>query len=426
VIAERLTDRQLSTLAWASWWFFVAAMVGSAIATLADPAPFDPAAVAEGGAFLVVLLPFPLAGVLILRRQPRNTVGWLLAGIGVLWGIGGVADGYAQYGLVADPGSVPGPEVAATISNGIWAPAIGVTGTFLFLLFPDGHLPGRRWRPVALLSGTVLVTLTLCLYLSPDRLTEVPMEGLVNPLGIESLAPFLHAALDVLILVLALCTLLSVVALVKRFRRARGVERQQLKWLASAAAVVGGAFVLGIVVSLGVPDDKPQPGWMAVFDQLSFLSFALIPIAIGVAVLRYRLYDIDVVINRALVYGSLTACLAAVYLTSVLLLQLLLRPLTERSDLAVAASTLAVAALFGPARRRIQVAVDRRFYRHKYDAARTVTDFSARLRREIDLDTIGSDLVRIADEAVRPTAASLWLRPAVTVSGRPRPRKDTP
>ena len=316
MIADRLTDRQLSALAWASWWLFVAAMVGSAIATLADPAPFDPAAVAEGGAFLVVLLPFPLAGVLILRRQPRNTVGWLLAGIGVLWGIGGVADGYAQYGLVADPGSVPGPAVAATISNGIWAPAIGVTGTFLFLLFPDGHLPGRRWRPVALLSGTVLVTLTLCLYLSPDRLTEVPVEGLVNPLGIESLAPFLHAALDVLILVLALCTLLCVLALVTRFRRARGVERQQLKWLASAAAIVGGAFVLGVVASLGVPDDKPQPGWMAVFDQLSFLSFALIPIAIGVAVLRYRLYDIDVVINRALVYGSLTACLAAVYLTS--------------------------------------------------------------------------------------------------------------
>jgi hypothetical protein len=422
---SRLTDRQLHALAWACWWLFAAAMLAPAIAMLADPAPFDPAAVAEGGLFLIVLLPFPLAGVLILRRQPRNTVGWLLAGIGVLWGIGGLADGYAQYGLVVDPGSLPGPAVAATISNGIWAPAIGLTGTFLFLLFPDGRLPSRRWRPVAVVSGTVLVALTVCLYLSPDRLTEVPVEGLVNPLGIEVLAPFLHAALDVLILVLAACTLLSVVALVTRFRRARGVERQQLKWLASAAAVVGGAFVLGVAMSLGVPDDKPQPGWMAVLDQLSFLSFALLPIAIGVAVLRYRLYDIDVVINRALVYGSLTATLVATYLGSVLLLQLLLQPLTERSDLAVAASTLAVAALFGPARRRIQVAVDRRFYRHRYDAARTVSDFSTRLRQEIDLDAIGTDLVRIARNTVQPTDASLWLR-SVTVPGRTGPRKDSP
>ncbi len=422
---SRLTNRQLHRLAWACWWFFAAAMLGPAMVMLADPAPFDPAAIAEGGLFLTVLLPFPLAGILILRRQPRNTVGWLLAGIGVLWAIGGVADGYARYGLVVDPGSLPGPAVAATLANGIWAPAIGLTGTFLFLLFPDGHLPSRRWRPVAWLSGTVLVALTLCLYLSPDRLTEVPVEGLVNPLGIESLAPFLHAALDVLILVLALCTLLSVVALVTRFRRARGVERQQLKWLAAAAAIVGAAFVLGIAVSLGVPDDKPEPGWMAVFDQLSFLSFALLPVAIGVAVLRYRLYDIDVVINRALVYGSLTAMLVATYLTSVLFLQLLLQPLTEQSDLAVAASTLAVAALFGPARRRIQAAVDRRFYRHKYDAARTVADFSTRLRQQIDLDAIGTDLVRIAGDAVQPTDASLWLRP-VTVPGRRGPRKDSP
>jgi hypothetical protein len=422
---SRWTDRQLHVLARVTWWFFVGAMVCVAAVTLVDVGGLDPASIAEGGVFMLVLLPFPAAGILVLRRQPRNTVGWLLTGIGALWGIGGVADAYAQYGLVVDPGSLPGAAVAATVSNGIWAPAIGLTGTFLFLLFPDGHLPGRRWRPVAWLSGTVLVALTVCLYLSPDRLTEAPVEGLVNPLGVEALAPFLHVALDVLILVLAACTLLSVVALVTRFRRARGVERQQLKWLASAAAVVGGAFVLGIAVSLGVPDDKPDPGWMAVLDQLSFLSFATLPIAIGVAVLRYRLYDIDVVINRALVYGSLTATLVATYLGSVLLLQLLLRPLTERSDLAVAASTLAVAGLFGPARLRIQDAVDRRFYRHRYDAARTVADFSARLRRQIDVDAIGTDLVRVAGDAVRPTRAGLWLRP-VTVPGRTSPRKDSP
>ncbi len=405
----RLTDRRLHVLAWASWWFFAVAMLGLAIVMVADPAPFDPAVIAEGGAFLIVLLPFPLAGLLILRRQPRNTVGWLLAGIGVLWGIGGLADGYARYGLVVDPGSVPGPTVAATIGNGIWAPAIGITGTFLFLLFPDGHLPGPHWRPVALLSGAVLVALTLCLYLSPDRLTEVPVEGMVNPLGIESMAPFLHAALDVLVMVLALCALLSVVALVTRFHRARGVERQQLKWLAYAAAIVGGAFVLGIVMSLGIPEDKPDPGWIAVFDQLSFLSFSLLPIAIGVAVLRYRLYDIDVVINRTLVYGTLTACLAAAYLGSILVLRLLLGPLTGSSDLAVAASTLFVAALFRPLRTRIQAHVDRRFYRRRYDATRTLEAFSGRLRHQVDRDAVGAELLAACHETVQPAQASIWL-----------------
>ena len=406
---NRLTDRQLHGLAWACWWLFAAAMLAPALLIVADSGPVDRAVIAEGGVFLIVLVPFPLAGLLILRRQPRNTVGWLLAGIGVVWGIGALADGYARYGLLIDPGSVPGPVVAATIGNSIWAPALGLTGTFLFLLFPDGHLPSQRWRPLAQLSGAVVVLLTVGLYLTPGQLTESPVARLMNPLGIEALGPFLDVALDLIIVVLALCIVASALALVARFRRARGIERQQLKWLASAAAIVGSAFGFGIAISLGVPDDKPEPGWMALLDQLSFLSFSLIPIAIGVAVLRYRLYDIDLVINRALVYGSLTATLVATYLGSVLLLQLLLQPLTERSDLAVAASTLAVAALFGPARRRIQVAVDRRFYRHRYDAARTVADFSARLRQGVDLDAVGADLLSAVRETVQPTQASVWF-----------------
>ena len=405
----RLSDRHLAGLAWASWWLFAAAMATSALVALVEPAPFDVATFAEGGAFLLVLLPFPLAGVLILRRQPRNAVGWLLTGIGLLWGVGGLADGYAQYGLEVDPGSLPGPLVAAVVANGIWAPALGLTGTFLFLLFPDGHLPSPRWRPVAWLSGALVALLTVCLHLVPERLVAAPGRGRMNPLGVEALGPFLGIALDVLVLALAGCVLASALALVTRFHRARGIERQQLKWLATAAAFVGGAFVLGITVSLGIPDDKPGPGWMAVLDQLSFLLFALIPIAIGIAVLRHRLYDIDVVINRALVYGSLTATLVGTYLGSVLLLQLVLRPLTERSDLAVAASTLAVAAVFGPARRRIQGAVDRRFYRHRYDAARTVADFSSALRQQIDLDGVGADLLAAVHATVQPSAATIWL-----------------
>jgi hypothetical protein len=422
----RLTDRQLRLLARAAWWFFVLALFTRGALFLADPDPAAPEALAEGSVSVLALVAFPLSGTVILRRQPRNVVGWLLAVIGVVWALGAYGDTYAYYGLVIDPGRVPAPDVGALISNGIWAPALGLTGTFLFLLFPDGRLPSKRWRPFAWLCGAVIVVLTACLYLSSGELAVGPGKGLANPLAVETLGPAIETAFKVLIPLFAACIAGSAVALVVRFRRSRGTERLQLKWLATAAGAVGFVFLVGIFSSLTVPAGEPQPAWQSAFDQFSFLLFALIPIAIGVAVLRHRLYDIDVVINRALVYGSLTVCLAGVYLASVLLLQLALQPLTERSDLAVAASTLAVAALFGPARRRIQAAVDRRFYRHKYDASRTVAGFSSRLRQQIDLDSIGGDLVQIVDDTVQPTAVSLWLRPAVTVPGRPAPRKDTP
>jgi hypothetical protein len=422
----RLSDRQLRLLARAAWWFFALSIATRAVLLLVDPGPFTADNVADGGASALALAAFPLSGTLILRQQARNVVGWLLAAIGVVWATGVYGDSYAYVGLVIAPGALPAAEVGALISNGIWAPALGLTGTFLFLLFPDGRLPSRRWRPFAWLAGTVVAVLTICLYLSTGELVVGPGKGRDNPLAVEPLGPLITASFNVLIPLFALCIAGSAVAVVVRFRRSHGTERLQLKWLATAAAAVGIAFLVGIFGSLTVPADEPQPAWQTAFDQFSFLLFALIPVAIGVAVLRHRLYDIDVVINRALVYGSLTLCLAAVYLTSVLLLQVALQPLTERSDLAVAASTLAVAALFGPARRRIQLAVDRRFYRRKYDAARTVAGFSSRLRQQIDLDSIGSDLVRIVDDTVQPTAVSLWLRPAVTVPGRPAPRKDTP
>ena len=423
---SRLTDRQLRLMARAAWWFFVLGLLTRAALFLVDPGPAAPEALAEGSVSVLALVAFPLSGTVILRKQPRNVVGWLLAGIGAVWAMGAYGDTYAYYGLVIAPGSLPGADVGALISNGIWAPAIGLTGTFLFLLFPDGRLPSRRWRPFAWLCGAVIVVLTTSLYLSSGPLAVGPGKGLENPLAVERLERTIDAAFNALIPLFAVCIAGSAVALVVRFRRSQGIERLQLKWLAAAAASAGIVFLLGILTSLTAPADEPQPAWQTAFDQFAFLLFALIPVAIGVAVLRHRLYDIDVVINRALVYGSLTVCLAAVYLTSVLLLQLALQPITQRSDLAVAASTLTVAALFGPARRKIQVSVDRRFYRHKYDATRTVAGFSSRLRQQIDLDSIGRDLVRIVDDTVQPTAVSLWLRPAVTVPGRPAPRKDTP
>ena len=377
---NRLSDRQLHLLALLAWWLLALAIVVRGVLLVLDPPPLTPSVVAEGAVFTLVMIAFPLTGALILRRQPRNIVGWLLAAIGVIWGIGVSGDAYAHYGLVLAPGTLPGAEVGATVAGAIWAPALGLMGTFLVLLFPDGRLPSRRWRPLAWLSGTVIVVLTAAIFLATGKIEEGPGAGLENPLAVTPLATAIDRAFGVLIPLFALCIAGCAAGLVVRFRRSHGVERLQLKWLATAAALVGIAFVVGIFSPLTLPDDQPQPAWLNALDQLSFGLFALIPVAIGVAVLRHRLYDIDLVINRALVYGALTACLAATYLTSVLVLRLALEPLTGSSDLAVAASTLAVAALFRPLRTRIQSSVDRRFYRKKYDAEQALDAFTDRLR----------------------------------------------
>jgi len=424
---NRLTERTLRRVAWTGWWFFVAALVASGLLELADDGldEVTGTTIARAAAFAFVIGTFPVSGLLVLRRQPRNSVGWLLLAVGDIWAVGAAGDTYATYGLAIEPGALPLAAAGATLSNAIWAPALGVMSTFLLLHFPDGRLPGPRWRPLARLSGGVIIALTSLLLVSPGELMEGPLSGEQNPLGVDALRPVGDVILAALLLALTSCIVASAWSLVVRFRRSRGVEREQLKWMTAAGSVVALAFFTNIFLSMPYSQGT-EPGWLVVFNNLAFATWALLPAAIAAAVLRHGLYDIDVVVNRALVYGSLTAVLAGVYLGSVLLLQLVLRPLTEQSDLAVAASTLAVAGLFGPARRRIQVAVDRRFYRHRYDAARTVADFSARLRRELDLDTIGGDLVRIVTDSVQPTDVSLWLKPAVTVPGRATRRKDSP
>ena len=403
-----LSDTTLRALASAAWWLFPAAVCCAGVLALFDQG-ISASSVAQGVGFIVVLLAFPLTGLLVLRRQPRNTIGWVLTGIGLVWSIGGLADSYARYGLVVDPGSLPGPAITATVANAIWAPALGLMGTFLLLLFPDGHLPSPRWRPVGWVCAATVVTLTVVLYLAPGELEQSPVPGLSNPLAIDGADQVFDVLFAVLLPLFALCILASAAAVVRRYRHSSGVERQQLKWLAAAGAVTASVFLIGIFGSAFAPSQGEEPLWLQVLNQASFLAFALIPVSIGVAILRHRLYAIDVVINRALVYGSLTAILAAVYVGSVLLLQLVLNPLDNQSDLAVAGSTLAVAALFGPARRRIQAAVDKRFYRSRYDAARTLNAFAGRLRHEVDLEAVGTDLRAAVRETVQPADVSLWL-----------------
>ncbi|MEO7421176.1 MAG: hypothetical protein ABIU87_02140, partial [Ornithinibacter sp.] len=364
--------------------------------------------------FVVIIFIFPLTGAAILRSQPRNRVGWLLEAIGLVWLVGAATDSYATLALLIGSGSLPGSAVAAAVNGGIWAPGLGLTGTFLFLVYPDGRLPSRRWRPVAWLSATTVSLLTLTLLLTPGPMATSPDPTRQNPLGWDSAEGALGAALGVLLVVLPVCMLLCASALVVRFRRSHGIERLQLKWLAAAGAVVAvtflGAIFVPLLVGILQPSDR-SPAWLGVFDTLSLASFLLLPVAIAVAILKHRLYEIDVVIKRTLVYALLTAILVGVYLGGVLLLQLVLSPLTSESDLAVAGSTLAVAGLFGPARRRIQRIVDRRFNRRRYDPTAALEAFATRLRHELDVDAVGAQLAAAANQTLEPRGVSLWLKP---------------
>jgi hypothetical protein len=363
---------------------------------------------AGGGLFLA----FPLVGALIASKRPKNAVGWLCLAVGLLWMLLGILEYYAYYGA-ATPGSVPFPIAMAGISDWMWVPAMGLLGTYLLLLFPDGRLPSRRWRPLAWLSGAVILLLSACVMLAPGRLGN--LAGVRKPFGIEG-ADWLAAGAWVLLPLLPVCMLASALSLVLRYRHSRGDERQQIKWIAFAASVVVVLYAIAMVVSFAFPEESWTTAgsvwWLNLLTYAVLASFTLVPIAVGIAVLKYRLYEIDLLINRALVYGSLSAMLALVYVGGVVGLQALLRALTgQESTLAVVASTLAIAALFSPLRRWVQTFVDRRFYRRKYDAAKTLSAFNARLREETDLNALSADLVGVARDAVQPEHASLWLRP---------------
>jgi hypothetical protein len=294
----------------------------------------------------------------------------------------------------------------------MWVPAVGLLGTYVFLLFPDGRLPSRRWRPLAWLSGTVIVLVSVLVGLTPGGLQN--LGGIRNPYALEGY-PWLETVAYIVLPLLPLCMLASVISLVMRYRRSRGEERQQIKWIAFAASFVGLLYLIAMVCAFIFPSgawfQAGSPLWLDLLGYAALSSFTLVPIAIGFAVLRYRLYDIDRIINRTLVYGALTVTLVAVYVGSVLSIQYALRGLTgSESQLAIVASTLLIAALFNPLRRRVQNFIDHSFYRRKYDAARTLEVFSAKLRDERDIDTLNSELLSTVRETMQPEHVSLWLR----------------
>ena len=366
-----------------------------------------------------LMLVFSVVGVLIASRQPRNPIGWIFLADGFLWNFLGFTDYYGIYG-VARPGSVPFPVFVAGFNNFLWVPAVGLLGTYALMLFPDGKPPSSRWRPLAWLTGVTLVSVSLLVALSPGPLQS--LGGTQNPFALD-LPSWVEGATYVILLLLPLCMLASAASLVARYRRAVGEQRQQIKWIAFSAVIVVLMYLAAMVSSLVFPSwgwfSAGSPWWMDLLAHAALGSLVAIPVAVGFAVLKYRLYDIDLVINRALVYAPLSATLAGAYFGNVVVLQSLLRALTGgESQLAIVASTLTIAALFGPLRRRVQGLVDRRFYRRKYDAAKTLATFSTRLRDETRLDALSEDLVGVVGRTVQPAHASLWLRPEPRSEGR--------
>jgi hypothetical protein len=362
----------------------------------------------------LAFLPFGIVGAVIVARQPRNTIGWLCCAIGLGTSLFQFMEDCAFYALARD---LPSGAALAILGASPWWALIGLIAIFLPLLFPTGRLPSPRWRPVAWAAVVVISAASVLFALQPIRLFEVPSFP-VNPLGIEGAAATVELAGSVALALMGLLAFVAAASVVIRFRRASGVERQQLKWFTYAAALLAAFF--------SITSSVFQPrGHLA--DVLFFVAFALVPAAIGVAILRYHLYDIDRLIYRTLVYGLLTVLLAGLYGGLVLVLGQVFGGVTgDPPGWAVAGATLAVAALFQPARRRIQQAVDRRFNRRKYDVGRTVEAFAARLRDELDLDALSAELLSVVDQTMQPTTASLWLQPSTHIRPGGRSRGSSP
>jgi len=387
-----MTWQRAGRFAWIAPLLAVAIMVGYFAISVYPDDEDDGVEVLFGLTFVT----YAAVGALIASRRPRNPVGWLFCAVGIFF-----AASETLYAYARAPAEPAGAAVAAWLTA--WTAEPGaVLVVLLVLLFPTGHFLSARWRRAAIVLIAASVVWALALALDPGPLR--PVESIANPVGVGGAGAILDpiAGFGPVIVLGGICV--AIAGAIVRFRRARARERQQLKWLALAAGFLVAVVLASTALLLLV--DVDQGAWDFVSALLVCAGIAALPVAAAIAILRERLYDIDVVINRALVYGALTATLAGVYLGSVLVIG----SAVGESGLAVAASTLAVAALFGPARARIQAEVDRRFFRHRYDAAQTLADFGARVRNQVELDALSGDLRRVVSETVQPAHVSLWLR----------------
>lgn len=417
-----MTERFRRRLPWLILGLSVALTIGG-LAFFALTGPGNPSGLGSPLAEVVGAVAYlagAAVGALISSRRPRNPIGWIFCFGGAALCLETFAGEYAAYAVLGRPDPLPGAEEAAWISSWVWEAAAGSILTFLFLLFPDGRLPSPRWRPVAWLAGAGLALVVLAQAFAPGPLWG-EFSFVVNPFPIERLGAVLTPMRDKGWLLLSLNAAASASALVVRLPGSKGERRQQLKWLVYASALVAVAEPLfNIMRSRG---SIPWP-----VQALTVIAVLAIPLASGVAILRYHLYDIDIIIHRTLVYAALTAFLGLSYYGLVLLLQQIFSSPIADSQIAIAGSTLAVAALFRPARAAVQRFIDRHLYRRKYDAAKTLEAFSARLREEIDLNTLTTELLSVVTRTVQPVHVSLWLRsPAVAgTSDGPSPASVPP
>ena len=398
-----MSRRTAAWLAWSLWALSLALTALSLLLLVLNLSRPDVPVYSFWAENVLFSIGYSTVGAVIVPRMPQeNRIGWLFCAIGLLWAVLHFIGEYAIYALLAEPGSLPAGELASWVYSWLWVPGLGLL-MFICLLFPNWRLPSARWRWFARLSALVTLVGMVLAAFSPGRIV-LGLPAIRNPLGIEGL-PNAYKPVQVLMLVLIA---ISVASLLMRRVYARGVERQQTKWFTYAAAVAASGAVLKYVIS--EPLGLVWLGWVG--HALILIGLAGLPIAMGIAITRYRLYEIDLLINRTLVYGSLTATLVALYVGGIVLLQRVFVLLTgQQSTLAVVASTLVIAALFNPLRRRIQSFVDRRFYRRKYDARKTLEAFSTKLKNETDLEALNNDLVGVVRETMQPAHVSLWFRP---------------
>lgn len=390
---------------WLAWFTWVLYLV-IAIVTLLFQMKNAPSELLSDIFNALVLLAFATVGALIASRHPQNPIGWIFCICALLSALGNFLLEYTFYTLITVPGSLPAGALLGVFGN--WARSLGwfLMLTYLLLLFPNGHLPSPRWRPLAYLIAGLLVAYTIAVLLSayPYINIDTRLAAVRNPLGILVASDLFDQLANFSLLLLYLTIIACIIAVVLRFRRARGEERQQLKWFAYGTTL--SILMLIVIIILIFSNVNGAPG------SIFFLTVVFIPISAGIAMLRYRLYDIDVLINRTLVYGSLSALLALLYFGLIFTLQSLLQgTLIQNNGVAIVVSTLAIYALFQPLRRRIQQFIDHRFYRRKYDAARTLAAFGTTLRNEVELSQLREQLVAIVRETMQPTHVSLWLRP---------------
>lgn len=388
-----------TVLAWSVWAIALALLVLEIVLfALVQGHPLDDQSPGWNLAAAVLQLAFPTVGALVASRLPRNPIGWLLLTVGLVILAGIVAHGYATATIASDAVDWPGGNVAAWLAH--WLPLPPIFGCAVVLLvFPNGSLISRRWRPAAAAAAVVPVLVSLGAALPPGPIDEFP--AIENPVGVDSLSRAIDACAVTGWFLGFVTILVSVASIVVRYRRASGDEREQLKWIAVGVAVLAAIWVSLFFVS----GDAPY------FGALFVIALTAFPISVGFAILRYRLYGIERVVSRTIVYLGVSAVLAGLYFAIVLALQAVFGDVTRGNDLAVAGSTLVALALFRPLRSRAQAIVDRRFARSRYDAERTLAAFGARLRDEVDLDDLRADLGQVVHVTVQPTHVSLWLRP---------------